>query len=174
MLLSGATAGWVFAAVHEWTGWLIAALEALALIGLFVILTIKRPEILARWLCWLPAHLFYRIEVTGRENVPRKGGVLFVCNHVSYIDALLVFMAQRRLIRFMIWRRSRTPLCFGSLSSFRARFLSMGPQGPELSCNRCVRPALLWPMARPFASLPKAGLPGPVSCCLSTVAWSRF
>ncbi|HEV8060738.1 MAG TPA: AMP-binding protein [Gemmataceae bacterium] len=103
VLLSGATVGWVLAAASVWTGWSIAAIEFLALSGLIVTLAVKRPEVLARWICWLPAHLFYRIEVTGRENVPREGGVLFVCNHVSYIDALLVFMAQRRLIRFMIW-----------------------------------------------------------------------
>src|SRR5207248_11189964 len=39
----------------------------------------------------------------GREHVPATGPVLFVCNHVSYIDALLLFTAQRRPVRFIIW-----------------------------------------------------------------------
>lgn len=60
-------------------------------------------ELLTRLLLWLPAHLFYRLRVYGRENVPTTGPVLFVCNHVSYIDAFLVTLAQRRAVRFVIW-----------------------------------------------------------------------
>src|SRR5262249_47559272 len=52
---------------------------------------------------WIFAHTLYRIRVLGRENVPASGPVLFVCNHVSYIDALLLFTAQRRPVRFIIW-----------------------------------------------------------------------
>jgi acyl-[acyl-carrier-protein]-phospholipid O-acyltransferase/long-chain-fatty-acid--[acyl-carrier-protein] ligase len=54
-------------------------------------------------LLWLPAHLLYRIRVIGREHVPATGPALFVCNHVSFIDAFLVFLAQPRLVRFLIW-----------------------------------------------------------------------
>ena len=32
----------------------------------------------------------YRIRVVGRDNIPEKGGALFVCNHVSFVDALLL------------------------------------------------------------------------------------
>jgi acyl-[acyl-carrier-protein]-phospholipid O-acyltransferase/long-chain-fatty-acid--[acyl-carrier-protein] ligase len=54
-------------------------------------------------LLWLPAHLLYRIRVFGREHIPATGPALFVCNHVSFIDAFLVFFAQRRLVRFVVW-----------------------------------------------------------------------
>jgi acyl-[acyl-carrier-protein]-phospholipid O-acyltransferase/long-chain-fatty-acid--[acyl-carrier-protein] ligase len=66
-------------------------------------LTIRRPDSLVRVLLWLPAHMLYRIRVFGRENVPDSGPVLFVCNHVSFVDAFLVFLAQRRLVRFVVW-----------------------------------------------------------------------
>ncbi len=62
-----------------------------------------RPDRLIRLLLWLPAHLLYRIRVFGAENIPPRGPALFVCNHVSFIDAFLVFLAQRRLVRFVIW-----------------------------------------------------------------------
>ncbi len=111
MLVSGAVFGWFFAILDGWSGWTVAAAVIVLLVGSALVLAIKRPDVLARWLCWLPAHLFYRINVVGREHIPRTGGVLFVCNHVSYIDALLVFMAQRRLIRFIIWAPfTRTPV----------------------------------------------------------------
>src|SRR5439155_9352178 len=63
----------------------------------------QRPDIVVRLLLWLPAHLLYKIRVFGQENIPAKGAAFFVCNHVSFIDAFLVFLAQKRLVRFVIW-----------------------------------------------------------------------
>src|SRR5207245_170165 len=62
-----------------------------------------RPDWFVRLVTWIPVHLFYRMRIYGREVIPATGPVLFVCNHVSYIDAFLVFMAQRRPIRFVLW-----------------------------------------------------------------------
>jgi acyl-[acyl-carrier-protein]-phospholipid O-acyltransferase / long-chain-fatty-acid--[acyl-carrier-protein] ligase len=76
----------------------LAALFLLVVIGL----ALWWPDFLVRQICWLPAHTLYRIRVFGKENVPTKGPVLLVCNHVSFIDAFLVFLAQRRPIRFLI------------------------------------------------------------------------
>jgi acyl-[acyl-carrier-protein]-phospholipid O-acyltransferase/long-chain-fatty-acid--[acyl-carrier-protein] ligase len=70
---------------------------------LIVVLALRWPDRLIRLIFWLPAHLLYRMSVYGRENVPAKGPALFVCNHVSFIDAFLVFMAQKRPVRFVIW-----------------------------------------------------------------------
>jgi acyl-[acyl-carrier-protein]-phospholipid O-acyltransferase/long-chain-fatty-acid--[acyl-carrier-protein] ligase len=73
------------------------------LVAVLVYLGWRRPDSAVRLLLWLPAHILYRIRVFGRENIPATGPVLFVCNHVSFIDAFLVFLAQRRLVRFVIW-----------------------------------------------------------------------
>jgi len=43
-------------------------------------------------------------QLTGTENVPRSGGVLLACNHVSYVDFVyggLAARPSRRLVRFM-------------------------------------------------------------------------
>jgi acyl-[acyl-carrier-protein]-phospholipid O-acyltransferase/long-chain-fatty-acid--[acyl-carrier-protein] ligase len=84
------------------TGGLLLGLVLLLAASLFV-LGWRRPDAVVRILLWLPAHLLYRIRVFGAENIPRTGPALFVCNHVSFIDAFLVFLAQRRLVRFVIW-----------------------------------------------------------------------
>ena len=44
--------------------------------------------------------LFYDVRVVGAENPPKDGGVLFVCNHVSYADTIPLSMAGRRPFRF--------------------------------------------------------------------------
>jgi len=75
----------------------------LVLVAAGLALIFWRPDWFVRVVAWLPVHLFYRMRVYGREVIPATGPVLFVCNHVSYIDAFLVFMAQRRPIRFVMW-----------------------------------------------------------------------
>ena len=46
----------------------------------------------------------YRIRVEGRDNIPAKGGALFVCNHVSFVDALLLLASTDRQVRFMMYK----------------------------------------------------------------------
>jgi len=76
---------------------------ALVLVAAGLALMFWRPDWFVRLVTWIPVHLFYRMRVYGREVIPATGPVLFVCNHVSFIDAFLVFMAQRRPIRFVLW-----------------------------------------------------------------------
>jgi acyl-[acyl-carrier-protein]-phospholipid O-acyltransferase/long-chain-fatty-acid--[acyl-carrier-protein] ligase len=45
--------------------------------------------------------LFYRVRVQGLENLPVAGGAVVICNHVSYIDALILQVACPRRMRFM-------------------------------------------------------------------------
>lgn len=48
---------------------------------------------------------FYRLlfwySVTGLENIPQTGGVIFSSNHISYLDPVLWIIVIRRRIRFM-------------------------------------------------------------------------
>ena len=48
--------------------------------------------------------IFYRIRVIGHERVPATGGALFVCNHVSWVDALLLGVTCKRHVRFMMFK----------------------------------------------------------------------
>ncbi|MFT7487445.1 MAG: acyl-[acyl-carrier-protein]-phospholipid O-acyltransferase, partial [Candidatus Paceibacteria bacterium] len=46
----------------------------------------------------------YRVRTEGIGNVPRRGGALLVCNHLSFVDAFLVSVAVGRPVRFMMYR----------------------------------------------------------------------
>ena len=53
-------------------------------------------------LLFLPLVWFiYRMRKTGLERVPRTGGVLLLCNHVSYIDSFIMYFACPRRLRFV-------------------------------------------------------------------------
>jgi len=80
-----------------WPWVLVAILTGLLLLALW------RPYVPGRALLWLFVRLFYRMDVIGRENIPSSGPALLVCNHVSYIDWVLLLVAQRRFIRFVIF-----------------------------------------------------------------------
>ncbi|MGC3983210.1 MAG: MFS transporter [Steroidobacteraceae bacterium] len=60
------------------------------------------PEFLMRFIVWLLIHTVYRLEKRGLENIPETGPALLVCNHVSYVDALVIMAAVPRPIRFVM------------------------------------------------------------------------
>ena len=50
----------------------------------------------------LPAYkLIYRYKVIGSENMPKQGGVILACNHLSFSDPVLLGLAQKRRLFFM-------------------------------------------------------------------------
>jgi 1-acyl-sn-glycerol-3-phosphate acyltransferase len=60
------------------------------------------PEFLMRFLAWLLIHSVYRLEKSGLEHIPEEGPALLVCNHVSFVDAVVIMAACRRPIRFVM------------------------------------------------------------------------
>lgn len=60
------------------------------------------PEFLMRFLCWLLIHSVYRLRKTGLEHIPDDGAALVTCNHVSFVDALVIAAACPRPIRFVM------------------------------------------------------------------------
>jgi len=63
------------------------------------------PEFLMRFLVWLLIHSVYRLEKSGLEQIPEAGPAVLICNHVSYVDALIIAAACRRPIRFVMDHR---------------------------------------------------------------------
>ncbi len=62
------------------------------------------PDSLLRLLLWFLTHSLYRIKVEGRDNIPERGGALFVCNHMSFVDACLLIASTDRPIRFVMFK----------------------------------------------------------------------
>ncbi|HTH62213.1 MAG TPA: MFS transporter [Paraburkholderia sp.] len=68
------------------------------------------PEFLLRFVAWVLVHTTYRIRVLHPERIPARGPAVLVCNHVSYVDALVILAESPRPIRFLMDHRIfRTP-----------------------------------------------------------------
>ncbi|MCO1333245.1 MFS transporter [Microbulbifer sp. OS29] len=78
----------------------IALMNAAVAIFVFA----KVPEFAMRLLVWILSHTLYRVKHEGLEQIPTEGPALIACNHVSYIDALLLAGAVRRPIRFIMYK----------------------------------------------------------------------
>lgn len=76
----------------------------LALVNLVVAIYVGKqvPVFALRFVIWLLSHSFYRVHHRNLKNIPEQGGALLVCNHVSYVDALVLAGACPRPIRFVM------------------------------------------------------------------------
>lgn len=95
-------------ALRTWAGWSIpqiflalAIANTLVAIWIFTIV----PEFLMRFLSWLLVRTLYRLRVQGMDAIPDEGAALIVCNHVSYMDALVLAAAIPRPVRFVMYYR---------------------------------------------------------------------
>lgn len=61
------------------------------------------PEFSMRFLIWLLGHSMYRVQHHNLQAIPDEGPCVLVCNHVSYVDALLIGGAVRRPVRFVMY-----------------------------------------------------------------------
>jgi 1-acyl-sn-glycerol-3-phosphate acyltransferase len=63
------------------------------------------PEYLLRFVAFITTRVVYRFKVRGDENIPVQGPAILVCNHVSFVDAVLLMAASPRPIRFIMDHR---------------------------------------------------------------------
>jgi 1-acyl-sn-glycerol-3-phosphate acyltransferase len=82
---------------------LLAAALMNAIIAIYIYTLV--PEFLARFLVWILVHTVYRVRKSGLERIPDEGAAILVCNHVSYVDALVISAACRRPIRWVMDHR---------------------------------------------------------------------
>lgn len=61
------------------------------------------PEFLMRFLAWVTINVIYRIRVNGLENLPADGPAIVVCNHVSYMDPVVLGGSIVRPMRFVMY-----------------------------------------------------------------------
>ncbi len=162
-------------AVGYGSGWVVPTSVGALVLAAFIAVCWLRPYWLLRIGLWIVTHSIYSLRVLGRSNVPVKGAALLVCNHVSYVDWLLLMASQRRFIRFVVWAGftktwglSAAFLAMGRLHSHRRARVGRAP-----SSSRCGPPATPWRAANWFASSPRAVSPKQALCCLFTVASSR-
>ena len=69
------------------------------------------PEFMLRFIAWLLVHSVYRLQQRGLQNIPEEGAAVLVCNHVSFVDPIVIAAASRRPIRFVMdYRIYRMPV----------------------------------------------------------------
>jgi 1-acyl-sn-glycerol-3-phosphate acyltransferase len=91
------------------------------------------PEFLMRFLIWLLMHSIYRLEKSGLEKIPEEGPAVLVCNHVSFVDALVIAAACRRPIRFLMdYRIFGMPVLSFVFRTSRAIPIAPAKEDPEM------------------------------------------
>lgn len=75
-----------------------------ALLNAVVALYIYRlvPEFLLRFLAWVLAHTLYRVRTLNGDKIPAEGAAVLVCNHVSFVDAIIIMGESPRPLRFVM------------------------------------------------------------------------
>ncbi len=79
----------------------LAAALANAVVAVYIYTLV--PEFLLRFIDWILINTLYRIRLAGLENIPQEGAALLVCNHVSFMDPLIILGSVRRPVRFVMY-----------------------------------------------------------------------
>jgi hypothetical protein len=126
-----------------------------AVVAFYIFLLV--PEYLLRFVAWVATRTVYRFKVRGDEHIPAEGAAVLVCNHVSFVDAVLLMAASPRPIRFIMDHRIFAIPVLGAL--FRlAKAIPIAPQKEDAATYDAPLPprARCWPKATCCASFPKA------------------
>ncbi|HET8871405.1 MAG TPA: 1-acyl-sn-glycerol-3-phosphate acyltransferase, partial [Aquabacterium sp.] len=69
------------------------------------------PEYIFRLFMLVVTRFVYRVKVRGDEHLPTDGAAILVCNHVSFVDAVILgIVSPRPMIFIMDHRIFRTPV----------------------------------------------------------------
>lgn len=105
----------LFMVVSAGTAMLLLGVMELSIPEFFLVLAIMNavvawfiytviPEFAMRFLIWIITHTMYRVTHTNLNKIPDEGACVLVCNHVSYMDALIIAGACRRPVRFVMFK----------------------------------------------------------------------
>lgn len=91
------------------------------------------PEFLMRFLAWLLIHTIHRVRTIDTDRIPEEGAAVLVCNHVSYVDAIVIGAASPRPIRFVMDHRIfKMPLLGWVFRTARAIPIASAKEDPWL------------------------------------------
>ena len=102
-----------------------------AIVALYIFTVV--PEFLLRFLAWLMLHTTHRVHTFNAERIPAEGGAILVCNHVSYMDAIVILATSPRPLRFVMDHRIfKTPLLSALFKAVRAIPIAPASEDPEI------------------------------------------
>jgi len=92
------------------------------------------------------------VRATGLDKIPDEGAALLVCNHVSFMDALIIMGSVRRPVRFVMhYKIFRVPVLSFVFRAAKAIPIAGGKENPKL-------------MARAFDEIDAALAEGELVC----------
>ncbi len=105
--------------------------------------TVKpRPDIPSGWTMawsrpvgWILDHAIYRTSVTGRDNVPTGGPVIFAANHISFLDGPVMFGASPRPMHILVKQEMFKGFLGGVLTA--SGQLPVDRSGDRAALQRC-------------------------------------
>ncbi|MDE2421111.1 MAG: MFS transporter [Gammaproteobacteria bacterium] len=107
----------------------VAVLNALVAIYIFTLV----PQFMVRFVLWLLINTIYRVRSEGLEHIPETGPALLICNHVSYVDALIIGTEIHRPPRFIMDHLIfKTPVLGGFFRTMRAIPIASSKEDPTL------------------------------------------
>ncbi|MES2189728.1 MAG: MFS transporter [Pseudomonadota bacterium] len=91
------------------------------------------PEYLLRFVAFLASRLVYRFRIAGDEHIPTAGAAILTCNHVSFVDPVLLMAASPRPIHFVMDHRIfQMPVLGWFFKLARAIPIAPKSENPEL------------------------------------------
>jgi 1-acyl-sn-glycerol-3-phosphate acyltransferase len=89
-------------------GWSIPQLFMIT-IGLHIIVSLiifkLMPDFIVRLIAWVVSTLIYRARYQGLHNIPAEGGVILACNHISFMDPVIISARSPRPVRYVMHNR---------------------------------------------------------------------
>ncbi len=102
-----------------------------AIVALYIFTVV--PEYLVRFVAWILIHTIHRVHTVNRDRIPDEGAAVLVCNHVSYVDAIVIMAASPRPIRFVMDHRIfKIPVLAWLFKTAKAIPIAPAKENPEL------------------------------------------
>ena len=151
MVVASVVSGLLLNAAHLSIPQLLLATALMNAVVAIYIYTLV-PEFLLRFVDWILINLLYRIRKQGLDNIPEHGAALLVCNHVSFMDPMIILGSIRRPVRFvMYYKIYNLPLMRPLFRAAKAIPIAGKKENPEL-------------MERAFAEVDKELAAGNLVC----------
>lgn len=134
---------------------LAALLNALVAVYIYRLV----PEFLIRFIAWLLVKAAYRLRIEGAAQIPEEGAAVLVCNHVSFVDSLMLMSASPRPVRFVMDHRIfRTPLLSYIFSHGRAIPIAGAKENPAIMDQAFIEVSNALKAGELVAIFPEGGL----------------
>lgn len=102
-----------------------------AIVGLFIFKRV--PEFTLQMMAWILMHTLYRIGKHDLDNIPKEGAAILACNHVSFVDPVVIGAVCPRPMRFVMYHKIyNTPVAHHFFKNAGAIPIATRKEDPEL------------------------------------------